>query len=113
MAGLRAPEFVCGEVEELMLKLVDSRFKDLLSGSDGTPALEPSEQQILAEDFAKARAHVQLELQTKTDTLKTHTLGLPHGCLGLHSCIRQSRHLPLTLHPVITDARPRGCHRFR
>jgi hypothetical protein len=67
MAGLQAPEFVCGALQDVIGRLWTIRFSDLLTVPEDMRALTSIEQQVLAEDLAAAKAHIQLNLQTKTD----------------------------------------------
>jgi hypothetical protein len=69
MNGLNAPELVAGKALELLQSLCDISFANLISdaAAPGAMPLTDEDRQTLAQDIATARAHLQLELQTKLD----------------------------------------------
>ena len=80
MAGQRAPELVCGALEDIF---EDTWQVNIAAWStsdvDGLRPLRPEESECLANDLAAARTHLLIELQAKMDW----RLRLPWSLLGL------------------------------
>jgi hypothetical protein len=85
LAGLRAPGFLCGGLEDLMSKVFETSFSDLLVIPDGMAALTNDEQQIVSEDLSTVRSRIQLGLQTKTAIRETKHAGVSSILLSRES----------------------------
>ena len=67
MAGLNAPELVCGGLMSVLDEVWGFSFAEFVAPIDGMAVLADDEQVLLSSDIDSARSHIHLELQTKFD----------------------------------------------